>query len=355
MSRTKLIVSSCVLATANPTVTDDASKGAYVGQRWLHGTSEFICTDPTIGAAVWTAVGGGGGGGAVSDVNGRTGSVTLGGTDIPAFVGAGASHAPGAVPDPGATPNTTDFLRRDGAWATPSGGGGGGDPGAAYQVLIAATANLVSHWIGNDAPGSTTMVDSVGGNDMARRGSDGVAGMPGAIQGTDYLSWKATSGFRNTSPSGLPLGATARTMIAWVRSIETATGAMAFGYGSAGTRNAFIFYMNGSSAGDFNMSAYSDDLAVTGLRWNDSNWHMLAASYDGSTGGVLYFDGVPVDHHTFGGALTTALNGDGVWAGASASAGGFGNNLAGQFANLSIVARQMSDAEILALWRAARG
>ncbi len=126
MSRTKLIVSSCVIATSDPTVTDDSSKGAYVGQRWLHGTSEWICTSAAVGAAVWTAVGGGGGGGAVSSVNTRTGAVVLDGTDIPVFGASGGDHAPGAVPDPGSSAGSTRFLREDATWATPSGGGGGG-------------------------------------------------------------------------------------------------------------------------------------------------------------------------------------------------------------------------------------
>jgi hypothetical protein len=34
----------------------------------------------------------------------------------------GASHAAGAVPDPGATAGTAKYLREDGTWQTPSGG-----------------------------------------------------------------------------------------------------------------------------------------------------------------------------------------------------------------------------------------
>lgn len=37
----------------------------------------------------------------------------------------GATHFAGLVPDPGATPGTTKFLREDATWAVPSGGGGG--------------------------------------------------------------------------------------------------------------------------------------------------------------------------------------------------------------------------------------
>ncbi len=41
---------------------------------------------------------------------------------LPAFVGSGASHAKGLVPDPGASAGSTKYLREDGAWAIPAGG-----------------------------------------------------------------------------------------------------------------------------------------------------------------------------------------------------------------------------------------
>ena len=43
--------------------------------------------------------------------------------DVPTFVGSGASHAPGAVPDPPASSGTTKFLREDATWAVPPGSG----------------------------------------------------------------------------------------------------------------------------------------------------------------------------------------------------------------------------------------
>jgi Pectate lyase superfamily protein len=43
--------------------------------------------------------------------------------DYPTFVASGASHASGAVPDPGASANTTHFLREDATWAVPAGTG----------------------------------------------------------------------------------------------------------------------------------------------------------------------------------------------------------------------------------------
>jgi hypothetical protein len=40
--------------------------------------------------------------------------------DLPIFVASGASHAKGAVPDPGVTGGTTKFLREDASWQTPT-------------------------------------------------------------------------------------------------------------------------------------------------------------------------------------------------------------------------------------------
>lgn len=42
--------------------------------------------------------------------------------DYPVFVASGASHAAGAVPDPGAAAGTTRFLREDATWQVPAGG-----------------------------------------------------------------------------------------------------------------------------------------------------------------------------------------------------------------------------------------
>jgi hypothetical protein len=45
-------------------------------------------------------------------------SGTLPGSSMAVFVASGASHAPGAVPDPGSSAGTTHFLREDATWAT---------------------------------------------------------------------------------------------------------------------------------------------------------------------------------------------------------------------------------------------
>lgn len=45
-------------------------------------------------------------------------------TQVTAMLNTFTTNLKGLVPDPGGTPGTTDFLRRDGAWAVPPGGGG---------------------------------------------------------------------------------------------------------------------------------------------------------------------------------------------------------------------------------------
>jgi hypothetical protein len=68
-----------------------------------------------------------------------TGSGTIGITD---FVASGASHARGAVPDPGVTSGTTKYLREDATWAVP--------PGAAGAPVGA------SYWTATTEPGLTS-------------------------------------------------------------------------------------------------------------------------------------------------------------------------------------------------------
>lgn len=68
-------------------------------------------------------------------------------SQLPVFVGSGASHAIGAVPDPGASAGTTKYLREDGTWVTPPDTNSGGTvtsismttPGAIFNTPVAIT------------------------------------------------------------------------------------------------------------------------------------------------------------------------------------------------------------------------
>jgi hypothetical protein len=56
-------------------------------------------------------------------------SGTISAERLPLFGPSGTTHAPGIVPDPGATAGATRYLREDGTWDVPAGGGGGGGGG----------------------------------------------------------------------------------------------------------------------------------------------------------------------------------------------------------------------------------
>jgi len=137
------------------TVTITPSTGAIDGAASLalaqnQGTS--IWSD---GSNFFTERGmGSGGGGGVSSLDGITGAVVLspgnaisvtdnspstGDIEIasPTFVASGASHAPGSVPDPGATAGTTRLLREDASWQVPS--GGGSSPSATTATITTAS------------------------------------------------------------------------------------------------------------------------------------------------------------------------------------------------------------------------
>ncbi len=49
----QIAVINNLAATGNPAVGNDSTQGYEAGSFWLHGSSIYVCTDPTAGAAVW--------------------------------------------------------------------------------------------------------------------------------------------------------------------------------------------------------------------------------------------------------------------------------------------------------------
>lgn len=96
---------------------------------------------------------------------------------LPVFVGSGASHAAGIVPDAGSTAGTTRYLREDGTWFAPSGGGGSGSPGGAANQL---QWNSAGTFAGLTLSGDATLVASTGVITVS--GTGGVAFAPSAIR-----------------------------------------------------------------------------------------------------------------------------------------------------------------------------
>jgi len=95
-------------------------EGAY----YVFDPSGFSANTINVGTLNATTITGGVSGGSIT-------SGTISAARLPLFGPSGTSHAPGIVPDPGATAGATRFLREDGTWDVPVGSGGGSPSGAA--------------------------------------------------------------------------------------------------------------------------------------------------------------------------------------------------------------------------------
>jgi hypothetical protein len=90
----------------------------------------------------------------------------IGGNDLPVFIGSGATHAPGAVPDPGLTAGAARYLCENGTWAIPPSAGGGVNVQDEGGALAAATVfNFVGSGVSMSVSSGTAVVTIPGGND----------------------------------------------------------------------------------------------------------------------------------------------------------------------------------------------
>jgi trimeric autotransporter adhesin len=118
-------------------------------------------------------------------INATTLNAAVSASQLPVFHASGASHAAGAVPDPGATAGTTRFLREDGTWATPL---GGSTSGSSTGVVAGATADY------DFQQGSgSVLVDKSGNSNNGTLGS-----------GTNAPTWTST-GLQFTVPQNVAL------------------------------------------------------------------------------------------------------------------------------------------------------
>ena len=112
-------------------------------------------------------------------VNGKfVGSVSA--NSVPVFGASGASHAPGAVPDPGAAGGTARFLREDGTWTAVTAAAGSNSNAANTAALtttgpinLPGRADLLGEYLMTEGTG-TVVHDSGGhGNDATLGGVNG--------------------------------------------------------------------------------------------------------------------------------------------------------------------------------------
>lgn len=162
----------------------------------------------------------------------------LPGPSVGVFVASGASHAMGAVPDPGSTAGTTRFLREDASWQAPAAGTSGTQCTAATPVTVtdtvAQTALLSCSVPANAlAAGSLLEVNIQGIESTAAASSYTLTLTTNLGGGTSTSTVSAGTGVANAQPWAARFTFTCITA------------------GSGGTGNWAGSYLGGSSSGGY--------------------------------------------------------------------------------------------------------
>ncbi|NYF78568.1 GDSL-type esterase/lipase family protein [Granulicella arctica] len=210
---------------------------------------------------------------------------------LPLLGASGTTHAPGIVPDPGATSGTTHFLREDGTWSVPVGSA------VSAGLLSGASADY------NFLQGSgTTITDSTGNGNTGTLSTTaaptwtatGLAFVPG--QG---VSLPATLNGTQTYFMGLyinPLTAGTQTINQYPVLLSSSAGGSGFN---------FMYSYTPSANGGFISNAYAPTLYVNSQAATItpnllSGFHVLAAVLGTGSGNTdhIYIDGVEVANYT---------------------------------------------------------
>lgn len=88
-------------------------------------------------------------------------SGTLSVSRIPIFIGSGANHQAGLVPDPGASAGSTRFLNENGQWVVPIGGGGGSGNGSVLSIDVNGDNTVFNTSTGGPITSSGTLTLSL--------------------------------------------------------------------------------------------------------------------------------------------------------------------------------------------------
>jgi hypothetical protein len=188
--------------------------------------------------------------------------------DLPVFVASGASHAAGAVPDPGATAGTTRFMREDATWAVPAGGGGSTTLAALTDVSVVNSSasdlyvfrysNSLTKWTGSPlvlTPIAAATIDPA-------VTPAGVTLSGGNLTATNTLS--AWVGTRSTGP---------HTSGKWYAELTVNT-------------------LGGTNAFGFGICDASETLASGFIIGSDTHGIIMYNNLGGPTSGVFYNGGV---------------------------------------------------------------
>jgi hypothetical protein len=140
-----------------------------------------------------------------------TGLRAAAGADLPVFGASGGGHSAGAVPDPGSSAGTANYLREDGTWHAPSGSG-------TVTLVSVATANGVSGTVANDTstPSITLTLSAITPTSVAASGTVTGSNLSGTNTGdaTISLTGDVTGSGTSTFATAIGAGKVTNSMLA---------------------------------------------------------------------------------------------------------------------------------------------
>jgi lysophospholipase L1-like esterase len=222
-------------------------------------------------------------------VNATTLNGAISASQVPVFKASGSAHAPGAVPDPGATPGTTRFLREDGTWAVPAGGvSGSGFSGSTLAPNATADYNFMQGT-------GTTVVDATGNGNSST-----------LLAGTHAPAWVPNGlSFTSASPyQGVQLPAVLNNtqtfeFAVYIAPFPASNGlALSNQYpviltSSLGGNGVNLLYA-GSGPGSYTPGIYAGNAPRVTMNQTISGFHVLAFVLGTGSGNLdhVYIDGV---------------------------------------------------------------
>lgn len=153
---------------------------------------------------------------------------------------------------------------------------------------------------------SGTLIDSADSMDLTTTGGM-TYNQPGYRPESSSLTFSGGYGYRNSPPSSLPIGGSARTYLIWLKTTSTAR-RTALGHGATNTRQAFNASLNHDSANTIGYWVWADDTTgISAPNLTDGNWHQIVYTYvANSTQIKVYYDGALAGTGTLGGPLDTS-------------------------------------------------
>jgi lysophospholipase L1-like esterase len=281
-------------------------------------------------------------------INAGTLTGTIAPAQLPVFGASGATHAAGAVPDPGATAGTTRYLREDGSWSTPTGSGTSGSS-AASATVPSLTSGAIADY--NFLQGSGTVLADNSGN-----GNNGTLGT-----GTGAPTWTNT-GLSFALPQSVSLPAALNSsktilMVVYLNPLAAAPPdniyPLLLSSSMGGSGFNLLYTKTGNSSlfvsGSFAPSVFANNSVGTAANTLISGFHAIAISLGtaGTSVDHMYVDGVeyPYMSQTASAGLQSSGN---FYLGASPAGLWSGSGFEGTYYRMRAYSTQLTSSQIAA-------